>query len=123
MEGHVPEEDIALAVAGVIPPAEAVNIEAHLTACAQCAQAAAFYRGIVEVLRLSRPVDQTRPAIHDRLRQGGPPPPLSRPSAHGARLVSGGSAGSPERTGAVPDSTHPTAGRRAGGDRRPAAGA
>lgn len=71
MEGHVPEEDIALAVAGVIPPAEAVNIEAHLTACAQCAQAAAFYRGIVEVLRLPRPVDQTRPAIHDRLRQGG----------------------------------------------------
>src|SRR3990170_8943147 len=73
MEGHVPEEDIALAVAGVIPPAEAVNIEAHLTACAQCAQAAAFYRGIVEVLRLPRPVDQTRPAIHDRLRQGGRP--------------------------------------------------
>jgi len=70
MERHVPEEDIACAVAGVISPAETAEIEAHLAACAPCAQVAAFYRGIVEVLRLPGSGEQARPELHDRLRQG-----------------------------------------------------
>lgn len=70
MERHVPEEDIARAVAGVASPAETAEIEAHLAACAPCAQVAASYRGIVAVLRLPQPAGEIRPEIHDRLRQG-----------------------------------------------------
>ena len=70
MERHVPEEDIARAEAGLSAPAESAEIEAHLAACASCARMAASYRGIVEVLRLLRPVDQTRSELPERLRQG-----------------------------------------------------
>jgi anti-sigma factor RsiW len=73
MSAHV-EDRLALAAAGLLDPAEAAAVEAHVRGCAACAAEAASWRGLAgDLRRLASPhasealVAHTRAAVESRL--------------------------------------------------------
>ncbi len=65
MSAHLGER-LGLAAAGLLAPAEAAAVEAHLRDCAACAAEAASWRGPVEELR-ARPLAAVPPALAARV--------------------------------------------------------
>ncbi|MFN8095570.1 MAG: zf-HC2 domain-containing protein [Vicinamibacteria bacterium] len=66
MSAHLGER-LGLAAAGLLAPAEAAAVEAHLRDCAACAAEAASWRGPVDELR-ARPLAPVPPALAARVR-------------------------------------------------------